>query len=1555
MSLQTLKEYLDGLGASFKLESSDDKLPKDLQDLIGAMPGKAINLTLAGAGITLAGDVLTLNATSADIWPVQGLGKATVALASATLTVTDSSASAALGGGMEVAKGAVASVKLTPADTAGAWSVALDGPLNGVTPTQLVVLGTGNSLPFTIPPKLDLFSQIATVDPGNFGVTFTAGKDASDYHFQLTSKGATWPLIKDVIAFDGMDLAVAITPDAWKVDVTGHAMVVTVGVDLVVGIEDAPELKAVVQPPTGDTFPGIVDFANWIAQGGDLGHETTEGFGRLGLNPNQFNLALSKATLSFEPKTPKVTDLEILSVLTILGLKLDLTLSFPALTLAGNLADKDEVKVVEMLEAADLPIGAVPESLTIKTADFSAAPKKATYAFAIDVTGIWTEGPVQLQEIKVGVNYANPKDSDKTIKAEFQAIFLLGETAKLQLSAKYEDAKKGWTFLGGTLPNEPIEIGDVIADLAKKWGIDEVPEPLHSLTLDTLTVQYQTGTSKFGFVCKGTFEIAGPEVDGKKADVTKVEMTFTIDVEPAKAGDKTKPDDGIYVGKKGYKAKFGGQVKFGELQFDLGFSTETNGPKLFVADFLNKAESTTLASMVATVAPDAAAKIPEGIKFTVQEVKFVFLKQTETAWAFGVRLGETGIPLRDLPVIGKMLPEDETIGLESLQMLYTSAAFTDKQVKIVNALLPEGVTDLPKDGTGKGIAVSTDVVAGSFKKHLEFGVKPPKKKPDGEVIEGTLVGGSSAPASASDPIKWVDVNKQIKVFSLQRVGVGYQNNVLEFALDASLAVGPMAFAVTGLTIGSPLTEFKPVFGLTGLSVDFNRPPVNIGGSFLRVKEKVDGEDVTSFYGQLIVQVSKFGLKAVGGWTPKTGSFFIYLSIQAPLGGPPFLFITGVAGGFGINTRLTLPTIDDVSSFPLLPASNPPAVGTPAETIAHAVKALRNTISPQKGQYWIAAGISFTSFEMVQAQAVISVSFGVETQIGIVGTCTMTFPTGTGGKSPIAFIQIDLVASFTPSTGLLAVQGQLTPASNLFGGFVKLSGGFAFFAWFSGTHGGDFVVTLGGYSPAFTSKPKNYPVVPRLQIAFALGPIKVVGQAYFALTPGALMAGIRLTATFELGPIKAWFDAGVDFLIAWAPFYYDARAFIYVGCSIDLGLFTLSIQIGADLEIFGPEFGGTALVDLDIFSFTIAFGAKRSGPPPVGWTTFRDSFLPASGDTNKAPVPRMFAAQAGPMAGSPPSDESNIIKASVEAGLLREGKGDAHGQVNWIIDPDRFSIVTTSTVPANHVTWAVDNTTSLELPNEVADYDRTDPTPPLLPMAEALALATAPLDPFTSLIPEGMHLTLPKDAKTAPEGKVWADVLHVGPMDDGPVASFHQIAFRKADRGGNFKTYFTEVSVEPILTPSNTALWAKQTKDKDPNAARLIEATLTGLRLTPVPRNPAQIAAISMLALIYGPGHETGYGYQDRVVDDRYKVTAKITGDVQEITVTGAADESLQNDGMVLTALANPWVTTQRDSVLDQLSALGFATTKPAGINIHNETTQTVLTAWPKVAKLGEAA
>ena len=1100
--------------------------------------------------------------------------------------------------------------------------------------------------------------------------------------------------------------------------------------------------------------------------------------------------------------------------------------------------------------------------------------------------------------------------------------FINGMSATPLLPAAPEGIPAGFAF-SAEITN--LSIGDFLADLDSQYGIGQIPEPIRTLTLKKVSVSYQSGTSSFSFGLEAGFTV----------ETAPVDVSITIAVMQARkvpAQSQADPYTAVTQGTKGYAATFTGQVKFAGVQFDLVFST--SDVDVLVADVVRTGGPIELQALVSTVSEQLAEAIPPGITINPEEVKFVFIKQQTTSqWSFGVRLG-LGINLSELPVVGSKLPADQTLAIDNLQILYSNAVISQAQAAIINALLPEGVTKLP-DSVSEGVAFGADVQLGGETRHLQAGVTPAQPSTTGAVV----------PASSTDPVKWLDINKQFGIFSFERVGVGYQDNVLMFALDASVALGPLAFSMQALSVGSPLSEFSPQFSLQGLALTFDRPPITIGGAFLKVKETVGSQTFDSYYGQLIVQVATFGLKALGGWAPDANpaSFFIYLSIQAPLGGPPFLFVTGIAGGFGINSQLTLPSIDEVSGYPLLPAVALPEQASPAETIKAVIPFLQKRFTPRAGQYWVAAGISFTSFEMIEAQAVVSVSFGVDLQIGVVGTCSMTFPTG--DPYPVAYVEIDVVASFTPSTGLLAVAGKLSPASYLFGGFVKLTGGFAFYAWFSGENQGDFVVSLGGYHPAFT-KPDNYPVVPRLGLEFSLGPLKVLGQAYFALTPSMFMAGVRLTATFEAGPVKAWFDAGVDFLISWAPFHYDAHAWVTIGCSVDLGLFTLSLQIGADLHIWGPAFGGEALVDLDVVSFTIAFGAPQEAPAPVGWTTFATNFLPppepaaaavpavaARAITPGAFAPRVAAA---PRATAPAADgPPNIVKASVTAGLITQADG-----LDWILDPDRFRILTSSTIPANYARWAVSAADTADLPNTPASY-HAGPPPAVQPEA-----VVPP--------PPQMRLQLDYGTVTSSDTEVWAPVLNIAPMNEQAVKSYHTVTLLKSDRSGQYTQYVTGVTVAPQLTASNTALWGDQTGD--PNDPRLIAATLTGFAISPVPRTPGKVSDVPLLSLLYGGGNTTGFGYQAPVVDQQYTVTGTVSTDNLTFTITvgGAHTADLPDTGYMLNALADQWVAAQRTATLDELVRLGFGTKAGADVSV-DIMAATALTDWPSAARIGSEA
>ena len=112
-------------------------------------------------------------------------------------------------------------------------------------------------------------------------------------------------------------------------------------------------------------------------------------------------------------------------------------------------------------------------------------------------------------------------------------------------------------------------------------------------------------------------------------------------------------------------------------------------------------------------------------------------------------------------------------------------------------------------------------------------------------------------------------------------------------------------------------------------------------------------------------------------------------------------------------------------------------------------------------------------------------------------------------------------------------------------------------------------------------------------------IAVVGSAYFALTPAAMMAGASLELTFKAGPLKAWLKADADAIVFWHPFYFDAEVSVSVGVSFHLHLLfvdvTLSVEVGVDFRMYGPDIGFQAHIDWYIVSFTISSGPGPAGP------------------------------------------------------------------------------------------------------------------------------------------------------------------------------------------------------------------------------------------------------------------------------------------------------------------------------------------------------------------------
>src|SRR6185503_1050154 len=107
------------------------------------------------------------------------------------------------------------------------------------------------------------------------------------------------------------------------------------------------------------------------------------------------------------------------------------------------------------------------------------------------------------------------------------------------------------------------------------------------------------------------------------------------------------------------------------------------------------------------------------------------------------------------------------------------------------------------------------------------------------------------------------------------------------------------------------------------------------------------------------------------------------------------------------------------------------------------------------------------------------------------------------------------------------------------------------------------------------------------------------------------------------PLQAWFRAGVDFLIGWQPYHYDARLYLDIGASYTyhfFGTHHITVNVGADVHIWGPEFAGKATVHIWIFDVDVAFGAQTSSSAqPINWPEFKSKCLPEPQKTIAAAI------------------------------------------------------------------------------------------------------------------------------------------------------------------------------------------------------------------------------------------------------------------------------------------------------------------------------------------------
>lgn len=1104
--------------------------------------------------------------------------------------------------------------------------------------------------------------------------------------------------------------------------------------------------------------------------------------------------------------------------------------------------------------------------------------------------------------------------------------FLFGGNCRIAdipftLSAASTD--EGFVFVGKLLTGTKLQMGNVIKMLGDSFGITNIPKPVQSLQLTNLGFSYNVGSETFQFVVTGGFTI----------EDTAIEIC-------------------VYITTGNGKASFSGELTINNLRFNIQFYSGDCSENIFTATYQhNGTADISLHELVGSISESAARYIPQSFVIDLQEVKFIFCeekseKQDEPGIKqilFGLQLS-AGIDLKEMPVVGDKLPDNVTLSLKNLQFLFASHTFTEKRIETTTKLLPATVTPLPVGALSKGLHISGELHLMEYVLSINTGNKGSEEAPSNVVVkqyDEAFVGEATeqhvvdTPVSP-DRITWFNVQKKLGPISFQRLGVAFADNVLSFALDASVSMGPAQFTMSGLTLGSPLNRFQPVFGLQGFFMSLKTSGFELGGGFL----KATSEGVDSYYGTVLAQAGSFSFKAMGGHTPShkdpqsgnriPASFFVYANVEIPIGGPPYFNLKGFAGGFGLNNRLILPLLEELPNYILLPgpaSKAPKQQSTPEATIKEALPKMQKYFIPDSGQYWMAAGISFSSFQMIEAFAVVTVSFGVEFQVALLGSCAMTLPKGS--TKPIAYIEIAIMASYTQSSGLLAVVGVVSPASYLLGDFCCLTGGFAFYIWIDppqtgkGPCAGDFLVSVGGYHPQFAA-PDYYPKLPRVGIVFNLSPLQVTGEAYFAMTPSMLMAGAKLDAVWKLGIVKAWFKLGIDFIMAWAPFKYYAAGYINVGCSVNLGLFTISASIGANIDIWGPPFGGKAKVDLTIFSFTICFGADREANPSLlNWSNFKTEFLPADTESKNSSK-------------SSNANTTNVLKAMVSTGL---NNSDVCG-IDWVVDPDNFTIRISTVIPANLLKMGVGEKGDFKkISSDLKDYNYLSPPVKRTKM------------PY--LVYNEANLAYYKTVENPKEKVLWNPKVHIKPMGKNNVESTLFFTLYAMDATGKYTNCTVDLTLRPIVDNVAGALWDKYTGDTKVNDAKFLEAALTGLEISPIPRVPSMVNNVPIDILLFKQGNKYNFGYQTSVVDDTFNVIS-FTPDANTLKIVIKKDSTvwceILNKDYVLEAINNEETNRCRNEILSNLTEVGFEVYGQADIECFGK--DTALTDWPEILMLG---
>jgi hypothetical protein len=446
------------------------------------------------------------------------------------------------------------------------------------------------------------------------------------------------------------------------------------------------------------------------------------------------------------------------------------------------------------------------------------------------------------------------------------------------------------------------------------------------------------------------------------------------------------------------------------------------------------------------------------------------------------------------------------------------------------------------------------------------------------------------------------------------LGVGFDADgavPIEVSGGFNAALGPISAAVERVGMVAELSfpdgggnlgvadlafRFKPPTGV-GLAIDAG---IVSGGGFLSFDE-ARGE----YAGALELQLAGFiDVKAIGLITTRLPdgsrgfSMLIVLTAEFGQAGIQLGFgfkLLGVGGILGLNRRMDLDAlIEGVVTASIQ------SVMFPKDVVANApriISDLRRFFPPEQGTFIVGpmAKIGWGTPTLV------SVSLGLIVEIppgnvAILGLLECVLPTQ---DVALLVLRVSFVGALEVDKSRLWFFAKMFDSRVL---TMTIEGGMGVLvAWGDNP---DFVLSVGGFHPAFAPPPLPFPVPPRISVDILNSPGRLIRvSGYFAVTSNTVQFGAKAELRLGFSDFGIEGHLGFDALFRFSPFSFVVR--ISAGASLKafgIGLFGIDL----DFTLEGPApwrahgRGSVSLLFFEISAdFDITWGEERTTTlPPV---------------------------------------------------------------------------------------------------------------------------------------------------------------------------------------------------------------------------------------------------------------------------------------------------------------------------------------------------------------------